>query len=83
MTRDTKEFLESKRDSAAVIEKLEQEIIPQDAPTERLQGNNREAIDEVIEEAKANSLPQVASAWAEGFSGVPNQKFVGNGTGLD
>jgi len=28
MTRDTKEFLESKRDSTAIIEKLEEEIIP-------------------------------------------------------
>ena len=32
---------------------------------------------------EANSLPRVTSAWAEGFGGVLDQKFVGNGIALD
>ena len=35
--------------------------------------------DEVIEEAKANTLPLVTSPWTEGLDGVPDQNFVRNG----
>ena len=55
----------------AMIEKLEEEIRSQDAPTERLQEEDGEVFDEVTEEAKDNTVPLVASAWTEGLDGVP------------
>ena len=47
--------------SVAGIENLKEEIIPQDAPTERLQEENERVFDEVTEEAKANMFPLVTS----------------------
>ncbi|XP_052189173.1 uncharacterized protein LOC127799296 [Diospyros lotus] len=83
ITRGSKGFLELERSSPTEMEKLEEQITPQDAPTKRLQGNNGEAFDEAREEAKTNLLPLVARAWAEEFGGVLDQKFVENGIALD
>ena len=47
ITGGNKEFLELERSFPTKMEKLEEEITPQDAPPERLQGNNGEAFDEV------------------------------------
>ena len=56
--------------SAVVIEKLEEEIIPQDAPTKGLQEENGRVLDEVTKVTKAKTLPLVNTTWTKGLDGV-------------
>lgn len=79
ITKGNKEFLEEKRNSTAVIEKLKVKVLPQDATTERLKEETGAAFDEVTEEAKANSLPLVPGAGTKGWDGVPDQNSIRNG----
>jgi len=62
ITRGNKEFLERKRNSTIVIEKLKIKILPQDATTERLKEETGAAFNEVTKEAKVNSLPLLTNA---------------------
>ena len=72
-----------KVNSAAVIEKLEEEKIPKDAPIERLQEENERVFDEVTEECKANMLSLVTSPWTEGWASAHDQILVRNGIDIE
>ena len=81
MTKGHKELLELGMNYAAAHEKFEEKIRPQDAPIERLQGENGVAFDEMTEEAKANSLPLLTNAGIKGLEGDQDQNSIRKGMG--